>query len=365
MKKILVIDWLDKFGGAERVIASICAIITFDKCYALVNVMSPQNIKKTFSGQSIQTKESILKYTGKRFRHFFMFFPFIIRKIKIPKDVDLIISSSHAVAKGIRKSRNNQIHFSYFQARNQKYIWSDYKLYFGKMSPLIFPIISYLRKLDVRDSRNPDYIISNSEFVKNWIKEVYGRDSHVIYPPVDLSNFPLKSRKENYYVTVGRIEPYKRFDLIIEAFNINKKKLVVIGDGTQLKKLKKIAGDNIEFTGYLDSEKICEYISTAKAFVHAGMEDFGIAPIEAQSCGTPVIAYGFGGVLETVIEDKTGIFFKEQNPESLLMAIEKFEQLNFEPQLISKNAERFKKTNFETELKNYIAKKIKTHDEVI
>lgn len=358
MKKVLVVDWLDKYGGAERTIRSLCSIFHFQKCLVLTNRMNSSDMEKTFAGQNIPIEETLLKYTGSKFRFFLVFFFYFSRKIKIPKDIDLIISSSHAVAKGVKKSRKNQVHISYFQARNLKYIWSDHKLYFGRSHFLFRPIVKWMRKRDIEDAQKPDYIISNSKFVKNWVKNTYGRDSAVIYPPVDLSEFPVQTQKQEYYVAVGRIEPYKRFDLVVKAFNNTTKKLIVIGDGSQLVPLKKIASENIQFTGFLNSKEIYEYISCAKGFVHAGVEDFGIAPIEAQSCGTPVIAYGQGGVLETVIENKTGVFFKEKKPKNLLKAIQKFEEINFDPIAINKNAQRFDKSNFEKKFKDFVIKKV-------
>lgn len=359
MKKVLVVDWLDKYGGAERVIRSICNIFLFEKGYTLINVMDASDINKTLSEQQFPLKETSLKYLGGSFRLFFMFFPFFLRKIKISKNTDVIISSSHAVAKGVKKTRDNQIHISYFQARNQKYIWEDSNLYFGRFSSLFSPLLRHLRKKDIEDAQKPDFIVSNSNFVKEWVKKNYNRDSLVIYPPVNLSNFPLKKQKKNHYVTVGRLEPYKRFDLVIKAFNKTGQKLIVVGDGSQIKKLKRIAKKNIEFVGFVSSQEVYQYISTAKGFVHAGIEDFGIAPIEAQSCGTPVIAYGYGGVLETIIENKTGIFFKQNTVECLIQAIQKFEKITFNPEEISRNALRFDITNFEAKFKSFVEQKTK------
>lgn len=357
MKKVLVVDWLDKYGGAERVIRSICNIFMFEKCYTLTNIMAPLELNKTFAEQQIPIKETPLKYSGAGFRWFFILFPFFLRKIKIPRNIDMIISSSHAVAKGVKKSRNNQLHISYFQARNQKYIWEDSDLYFGRFSFLVRPLFHYLRKKDIEDAQKPDFIVSNSNFVKEWVKKNYNRDSLVIYPPVNLSIFPLKKQKKNYFVAVGRLEPYKRFDLVIKAFNKTGQKLIVVGDGSQIKKLKRIAKKNIEFVGFVNSQEVYQYISTARGFVHAGIEDFGIAPIEAQSCGTPVIAYGHGGVLETIIENRTGIFFREDTAESLIEALERFEKTTFDPIEVSRNAARFDKTNFEMGFKNFIDEK--------
>lgn len=358
MKKVLIADWLDKYGGAERTIRSLCSVFHFQKCFVLTNRMKPAEVEKTLNGQNMPIVQTFLKYTGSNFRMFLLFYFYFIRKIKIPQNIDLIISSSHAVAKGVRKSNKNQVHISYFQARNLKYIWAEYKLYFGKSHGCLRPVLKWIRKKDFEDAQRPDYIISNSNFVKEWVKKTYHRESVVIYPPVDLVNFPLQIHKQEYYVAVGRIEPYKRFDLVVKTFNQTNKKLIIIGDGSQLPLLKKMANGNIQFTGFIGSEEIYKYISHAKAFVHAGVEDFGIAPIEAQSCGTPVIAFGEGGILETVIANKTGVFFTEKTPENLLEAILKFERISFDPIAINKHAQEFDKSQFEKKIKNFVSEKV-------
>ncbi|MDR0228185.1 MAG: glycosyltransferase [Flavobacteriaceae bacterium] len=358
MKRAIVIDWLDKYGGAERVISVLNKEYHFDQIYTLINIMSEHDLKKICQLDSPVVNTTFLQKTGKFFRAFFPFFPFFIKKLKVDNDIDLIISSSHCVAKGINKSRDNQIHFCYFQARNFKYVWEEAPLYFGKFSTLLAPLLRFLQKIDVEQAKQPDYIIANSKFVQNWIKEQYNRDSIVIYPPVDIHNFKLCENKEDYYVTVGRLVEYKRFDVIIEAFNTNKKKLIVIGDGKMKSKLQKMAHSNIEFKGFLESAEINNIISKAKGFIHAGIEDFGIAPIEAQACGTPVLAFGKGGVLETVIDSETGVFFHEQNPESLNNAIEIFESLTFNKAAIRQNALRFSPENFISQMNSYLNEKM-------
>jgi glycosyltransferase involved in cell wall biosynthesis len=358
-KTILVVDWLDKYGGAERVLTSLHKVFNFESCYALINIMNEKDLIKIFPEiKNVKIHQTILIKFGKKFRYLLLFFPKLINSLKIPGDVSIIISSSHAVAKGVNKSNQNQLHISYFQARNLKYIWSEYKLYFKGTSFFLYPFIFLLRKKDIKDAQKPDYIISNSNFVRDWVKQTYNIDSKVIYPPVDLSMFKLYEQKQNYYIAVGRIEPYKRFDLVIKAFNnMPEKKLKIVGDGSQLKELKKIAGSNIEFLGFLESDKVYENIKKAKGFIHAGIEDFGIAPIEAQACGTPVIAYGFGGVLETVINHKTGIFFNENNSLNLINSIKEFEKINFDYKEVRKNALKFSKDRFENEIKKFVDEK--------
>lgn len=354
MKRVLVVDWLDKFGGAERVIANLQRIFGFQHTYTLVNIMKKNDLTKVYAQSLHSIHTTYLQVFGAFFRFFFFLFHRTIAHIRIDDTAQTIISSSHAVAKGVSKASSQQLHISYFQARNFKYIWEDAPLYFGKWLPLIKPLIHKLQKIDREHAQKPDFIIANSYFVKDWIWEKYQRTSHVIYPPVDLDQFPLQEKKSEYYVAVGRIVAYKRFDLIVEAFSKLDKKLIILGDGPELNSLKKKATSNIQFTGFVDADTVYKYISQAKAFIHIGIEDFGIAPIEAQSCGTPVIAYQAGGILETVCENKTGLFFEKQQADSLITAIERFESQKWNPREIHLHAQKFSTQRFEEELLNFV-----------
>lgn len=357
MKKAFVIDWLDKYGGAERVIALIEKTFSFDEVYTIINTMNESDLKKIFIDKDINITQTPIKIFKTKFRFLFFLFHFYINKIKIDKNISLIVSSSHSIAKGIKKSNKNQLHISYFQARNFNYIWEDVDLFFGKMKYLFYPLIFILRKIDVKQAQNPDYIVANSNFVKDWVKLRYKREASVIYPPVDLSSFNLVEIKEDYYIAVGRIVTVKRFDLVVEAFNQSGKKLIIIGDGDSLSKIKEKAKANIIFTGFLESKEVRRYVESAKAFIQMGIEGFGIAPIEAQACGTPVIAFGKGGVQETVINCKTGLFFEQQSVSSLQQAIQTFENMQFDPKLIRENALQFSNERFEKEIKEFVEEK--------
>ena len=361
MKKALVVDWLDKYGGAERVIASLDNVFSFEKTYTLVNVMKENDLIKIYKNKKREIIETPIRFLGNNFRFLFFLFHYSIHKIVVDKDISIIISSSHAVAKGIRKSSKQQLHISYFQARNFNYIWDDSKLFFGNFRFLLEPIFSVLRRMDVKQAQNPDFIVANSNFVKQWIKEKYNRDATIIYPPVDLSNFFLVEKKENYYVSVGRIVSVKRFDILIETFKDLDFNLIIIGNGDNYEALKKKASNNVLFTGFLESNQVNEYISKAKGFIQVGVEGFGIAPVEAQACGTPVIAFGEGGVLETVCNGKTGVFFKEQTAQSLKDALLYFESLTFNPKEIREHALQFSKERFEIEIKAFVEEKYQEH----
>ncbi|HLV50867.1 MAG TPA: glycosyltransferase [Flavobacterium sp.] len=356
MRRTLIVDWLDKYGGAERVIASLQNAFRFETMYALVNIMKPVDLKKITSNAKVEIITTPLQIFANFFRFFFFLFHYFISKIKVDRKFGTIISSSHAIAKGVVKSDKKQLHISYFQARNFKYIWDDAGLYFGKTRFIFQQLISYLQKIDYKQAQRPDFIISNSHFVKNWVKDKYHRDSVVIYPPVDVQQFVLQVQKEDYFVAVGRIVAYKRFDLIVEAFNQTNEKLIIIGDGPELKKLKKKARSNICFTGYIDAKTVHQYISKAKGFLHIGIEDFGIAPIEAQATGTPVIAYNAGGIKETVLHQKTGILFQEQTAEALLEAIALFETMNWNYEAIHHHVQFFATDRFEKELLSFVEK---------
>lgn len=358
MKKALAVDWLDKYAGSERTIKSLESTFDFDKCYTLVNIMSTDDLRLIFKDKNIAIKNSGLQFFGKYFRYFLILFPYFTAKIKIDNDIDLLISSSHAIAKSVN---SKCLHISYFQARNLKYIWEEQDLYFKGLKKIFKVFIPYLQKFDLAGSAKPDYIIANSHFVKDWIFKTYKRDSEVIYPPVDVEDFLLSLDKSDYYVTVGRLEPYKRFDIIVQAFSITGKKLIIIGDGSEKNYLQSIASVNIEFTSYLQKADIINYVSKAKALVFAGVEDFGIAPVEAQACGTPVICLGQGGTKETVLDGITGVHFANQTVEDLLKAIAYFEQNQdkFQPSLIRNNALQFSRERFEKEIWEFVEKKSK------
>lgn len=358
MKKILVVDWLDKYAGSERVINSLHKVLKFDECYTLVNIMSKQDLNKTFNGNIPKINHTLLNLFGKKFRYFLLLFPYFTKCIKLPKNTELIISSSHAISKYITST--NALHISYFQARNLKYIWEEQNLYFTGIKKIFKFIIPYLQKFDLDASKKPNFIISNSKFVQSWVKRTYDRNSIVIYPPVDVDSFKLETKKESYYVSVGRLEPYKRFDIIVKAFNeLEDKKLIIIGDGSQRRYLQSISKSNIEFVGFLDKEVVSDYVGKSKAFVFVAEEDFGIAPVEAQACGTPVICLGKGGAKETIVDMQTGVHFAEQNMDDLLNAIKKFESNadKFDPVIIRQNALRFSKERFEKEIKEYVEQK--------
>ena len=359
MKKILIVDWLDKYGGAERVLTVLNKQFDFDKCFTLINIMSNSDLNRVFNGKKIKIVESNLRLVRSGFRYLFFLFPFFISRFKSDDANTLIISSSFSVAKGFKK-QSNQTHICYYQARNQRYIWDKENIYFSWWQKILLaPLLFLLRKIDVKHSGRPDYIIANSLFVKDWIKKNYNIESSVIYPPVDTKLFKFQKNKQDYFITTARLEPYKRVDLLVKAFNKTGDILYVVGDGSMKKRLRKTAKQNIKFFDFLEPKEVMELVSKAKAFVHAGIEDFGIAPVEAQSCGTPVIAYNLGGLSETVIDGKTGILFNFQTTDAILDALKRFKKTKFNLRKISEHAEQFSEERFAQNFQNFIDLKIK------
>ncbi len=307
--------------------------------------------------------------------------PFAVEQFDM-SGYDLIISSSHAVAKGIRKSPG-QLHTCYCHTP-MRYAWDLRDQYLketgldkGLTGAVVRLLLGRLQAWDARTAKGVDHFIANSHFIADRIRRAYGRNSVVIYPPVDVDKFSSHPNKEDFYLTASRMVPYKKMDMIVEAFSaIPDKRLVVIGDGPDFKKIKAKTGKNIELLGYQPFDVLKEYMQRAKAFVFAANEDFGIIPVEAQACGTPVIAYGRGGVTETVVpfqrtedrrqkteEKPTGVFFDEQKPEALIQAVREFERHSdkFDCFEIRKNAERFNKERFKKEFKDFVDEKLMTH----
>ncbi|WP_446918127.1 glycosyltransferase, partial [Klebsiella pneumoniae] len=247
--------------------------------------------------------------------------PFAVEQLDVTKH-EVVLSSSHAVSKGVITGPD-QLHISYIHSPI-RYAWDLQHQYLresgfdkGVKGFLAKWFLHKIRLWDVRTSNGVDHFIANSHFISRRIKKVYGRSSDVIYPPVDVESFNLMEDKDNYYLTASRLVPYKRVDLIVEAFgHMPEKKLLVIGDGPEMEKIKAKAKANVVILGYQSNEAMIEYMQRAKAFVFAAEEDFGITPVEAQSCGTPVIAFGKGGALETVrpygVSNPTGVFFYNQ-----------------------------------------------------
>lgn len=371
MKKALVHDWYTVYGGAERCVESLNNIWGDFDHFSLTDNLSQKNRDIILKGkQTTNTFIQKLPFGKTKYRIYFPFFPLAIEQLDF-SDYELIISSSSSVAKGVL-TRPNQLHISYVYSP-VRYAWDLYSQYIkeakldrGVKGFFARYFLFKLRLWDYSTANRPDYYIAISNYVAKRIKKIYNKEALVIYPPVDTNSFTLTTETKDYYITCSRMVPYKKIDLIVEVFSKIGKKLIVVGDGPDYKKIKNLANSYVDLRGYVEKDEMQKLIKQARAFIFAAEEDFGIAPIEAQACGVPVIAYGKGGALETIkgifpseykISSKeTGVFFNNQNVNSLSEAIDYFEMNEsfFDKKAIRKNAERFSIERFENEFKETV-----------
>ena len=364
MKVAIIHDWLVTDAGAEGVLKSIIELYPDADIFSLVDFLTPKDREEILKGKFAKTSFiQKLPFAKKQFRNYLPLFPKAIESLDV-SGYDLIISSSHAVAKGVKKT-DGQLHVCYCHTPI-RYAWDMHEEY-TKDLPFLKKILvqaslAYIRKWDIASLDRVDCFIANSNFIADRIKRIYDRDSVVINPPVDTERFTFYPNKEDFYLTASRLVPYKKTKLIVEAFNQTDKKLVVIGKGEELEKIRAIAKSNVKVLGFVETKELIEYMQRAKGFVFAALEDFGIIPIEAMSCGTPVLAYGKGGIRDSVIDGKTGLFFEEQSVESILKSLNIFCKKSFDYKTIANHAKIFSKDRFQTELKSFIDQCIKEKD---
>lgn len=355
MTRVAVIhDWLVIYGGAERVLEELLGLFPDADVFSLIDYV-PQAQRGFLGGRPVHTSFiQQLPFARRGYRRYLPLMPTAVERFDL-SSYDLIISSSSAVAKGVLTTPD-QLHICYLQARNLKYAYEDRHSYHGGGVRRLAEdlLLTRIRMWDSVASRRPDYTIANSHYVRRWQLHRHGVPSTVIYPPVDTAFFASSYResKEDYYVTVGRLEPYKRMRLVVEAFRELPYRLVVVGDGTELPTLRRLAGPNVEFVGYCQRDEVARLVSRARAFVFASREDFGIAPIEAQACGTPAIVFDGGGAVETIRSigepAPTGIFFDTQTVEAIVTAVQQFERARgtLDPDDCRTNAQRFSREQF-------------------
>ena len=355
MKVALVYDRVNSWGGAERVVVSLKKL--FPEAQLFTSVYNSSSAKWASGFSEIKTS-FLQKVPLARTHHQLLGYlmPLSFESLDL-SDFELVISITSEFAKGvITQPRTKHICYCLTPTR---YLWSHYNFYFNStlLRTLSKPIISYLRLWDRQAALRPDGIIAISEVSRSRVKKFYGIDSPVVYPPaLKLHPDPSSLKKpkgapKEFFLVVSRLVPYKKVDLAIKAFNLLGRNLIIVGTGSEEKRLKSIARKNIFFTGMLTDEELCQYYKYTKALIFPQEEDFGIVAIEAQMQGKPVIAYKMGGSLETVIHKKTGIHFNRQNVESLVRAISKFDKSNFDENLIKKNANKFSEASFH---KNFI-----------
>ena len=365
MKVAIVQEWLVTVGGSDKVVKAILDVFPDADIYTLV-------AKKEVCDELGIPWEKVhtsfiqeMPLGTKKHRAYLPLFPFAIEQFDL-RGYDVVISSSHCVAKGIL-TKADQLHICYCHSPI-RYCWDMYNEYLeeshldkGFKSWLVRLMLHPIRQFDAIAGNRVDYYISNSDYVGQRIRKTYRRKATTIHPNIDISNFELCNDKQEYYLASSRLVAYKKIDTIIEAFNkMPDKKLVVIGGGPNLEAYRKLAKENVTVMGYQPFDVLKEKMQHAKAFVFAADEDFGMIPIEAQSCGTPVIAYGHGGSLETVNGGKTGLFFNEQSPEAIVEAVNKFESMGsqpFAPADCRQWAEGFSEERFKREIKEFVEEK--------
>lgn len=374
MRVAFVHDWLVTYAGAERVLEQMFQVFPIADIFSLIDFL-PQDGRNFI--QNKKTKTSFLQhipFARKKYRSLLPLMPLAIEQLDL-SEYDLIISSSYAVAKGVLTGPD-QLHLCMCYSPI-RYAWDLQHQYLresglerGLKGWIARFILHKIRMWDYRSANGVDGFIAISEFIARRIWKVYRRESTVIYPPVDVASFPMQKEKEDFYLTASRMVPYKRIDLIVDAFKtMPDKKLVVIGDGPDFLKIKQKAGKNVELLGYQPVSVLRDHLQRAKAFIFAAEEDFGIVPLEAQACGTPVVAFAKGGALETVRSQseikKTGLFFYEQSVDSLRKAVLEFEALQdtFLPEDCRQNALRFSPERFREEFKEYVEQQIQNFRE--
>jgi len=368
----IVHDWLVTYAGAERALEQILTLYPEADLFSLVDFLPPGQrgfiLDKPVKTSFIQS----LPFSRKKYRSYLPFMPFAIEQFDL-SGYDVVISSSHAVAKGVLTNAR-QLHVCYCYTPI-RYAWDlhfqylrEAKLDRGLKGLAARMVLHYIRMWDVTTANRVDRYIGISHYIAKRITKIYGKEAAVIYPPVDIATYVPQAGKEGYYLTASRMVPYKKMDLIVEAFtSMPDKKLVVIGDGPDLQKIRAKAGSNVKLLGYQPTSVMKEHLQKAKAFVYAAEEDFGIVTVEAQACGTPVIAFGKGGSLETInplraagsnndTDRPTGIFFYEQTVEALKAAVQQFERSHqiFDAKHMRSNAERFSTERFNKEFKAFM-----------
>lgn len=362
LKVAIVHDWLVVYAGAEKVLEQLINLWPDADIFTLVDFLPPEN--RTFLKNRPVATSFLQKmpFARRKYRSYLPLMPLAIEQLDL-SGYDVIVSSSYAVAKGVLTSAN-QLHVSYVHSPI-RYAWDlqhqylkESNLATGFKSFLARSLLHYIRLWDYRTSSGVDVMVANSRFIKQRIRKAYGCEALVVYPPVDTTAFSLCREKEDFYVSASRLVPYKMIATIVEAFSMMPdKKLIVIGDGPEFSRIKALAGPNVQVLGHLPFAMLKQYMQKAKAFVFAAEEDFGITPVEAQACGTPVIAYGRGGALETVRGlghggAPTGLFFYDQTPQAIMHAVQTFElhASEFSPDICRTNAEMFSTENFKNKM---------------
>ncbi|HEY3343464.1 MAG TPA: glycosyltransferase [Anaerolineaceae bacterium] len=369
MKIALIHDYLFEYGGSERVVEQILRVYPQADVFSLFDFL-PQSGRAIVHGKPVQTTflqniPWVRRNPARYLPYLVPLMPFAVEQIDL-SGYDLVLSSSHSVAKGVLTGPD-QLHIAYVHSP-MRYAWDQQRDYMrssvlrsGLKGKLGLAMLTWMRLWDTRTANGVDQFAANSHFIARRIQKVYRREASVIYPPVDIDAFPLCEQKGAYYLVVSRMAPYKRVDLIVEAFKaMPDQRLVVIGSGPEEKPVRRAAGENVRFLGYQSREDLARWMGGARALIQAAQEDFGITTVEAQAAGTPVIAYHKGGAAEIVhgADDlhPTGIFFNEQTAECLTQAVHEMQAIHpdIRPQDCRLNAERFNPGRFRSEYRSLV-----------
>ena len=373
MKTAIVHEWLVTYAGSERVLEQMLHCIPESDLFCLLDFL-PQEYRGFLERRVITTSFlQRIPFAKRIYRHLLPLMPLAVEQLDL-SGYDLVISSSHAVAKGVLTGPD-QLHICMCYSP-MRYAWDMQHQYLeetglnrGVLGYLARRMLHRMRIWDSRTANGVDEFIAISEFVKRRIWKTYRRTATVIHPPVDVESFTHGGRKEDFYLTASRMVPYKKMALIVEAFSDSPdRKLVVIGDGPELGRIRHVAKKNVEVLGYQPKDVLRDFLRRAKAFVFAAEEDFGIAPVEAQACGTPVIAFGKGGVLDTVVDVRnrqpTGVFFFDQSKEAILNAVQRFECEigRFSAEACRANALRFSQHEFRKAFSQFISERQREYE---
>ncbi len=358
MRVALIHYWLINSRGGEKTLKAIADL--FPSADIFTHVADPNIVARDFPGHHIETTFiNRLPFARKFYQKYLPLMPLALEHLDL-RCYDLVISSESGPAKGVIVSPHTT-HVCYCHSP-MRYVWDmyhDYRRETGFITRMAMaPLVHRLRMWDQLSAQRIDDFVANSNFVASRIEKYYRRNATVIHPPVAVDDFSLSNVTEDFYLSVGQLVSYKRADLMVEAFNASGRSLTIIGEGALLPRLRKIARPNIRLLGWQPSEIIRDHYSRCKAVILPGAEDFGIVPVEAMACGKPVIAYGYGGAMETVIDGVSGVLFPAQTVASLNLAVERFETVSvqFDPAAIRRHAESFSTQSFKTQMQDHIAR---------
>lgn len=356
-KRVAIVhDWLNGMRGGEKTLEAILELFPQADLFTLLlerDKVSSAIARKRIATSFIQQ----LPLAKSNYRHLLPLFPMAVERFDL-SGYDLVLSTSHCVAKGARAPRE-AMHICYCFSP-MRYIWLLQKEYFGKnpvTSLVLRPLLAGLRGWDVRSCRRVHHFVAISRTVADRILSFYGRESEVIFPPVDTDFFVPGEGEGDFFLAVSALVPYKRIDLAIKAFNRLRLPLVIIGDGPEYSRLSRLAGTTISFRGWVSNQEVREAYQGCRALVFPGVEDFGLTPVEAQACGRPVLAFGKGGVTESVEHGVTGLLFQEQSVSSLMASVAAFHRMKFNPATARERSLRFRRQVFKKKLSQYVSRR--------